>query len=250
MSLSDNINSVLQLQDVELANAMNDLKGDGAKLTSFIGARKSELYNTVSTEHSDSFQKVFGDLQRATDTTKNTLYYNVRNKDLNNLQKVILDRASAEAENASHDSQVAKRQFEINEWTSGNKMDTLFFFQILFIYLTVFAPLLYMKNVGFIPSSVFYGTISLLTFAVIMTVVVRSQYTEKTRDYRFWNRRRFAQMGGPPVLPSCPAISGMASDLYNKGSNLGKKAFDTTTLLGNSISNAYTAGVSTFNRKT
>jgi len=241
MSLNDTISSVLQLQDVELANAMNELKGDPNKLTSFIANRKSDLYNAVSAEHSDSFQKVFGDLQRSTDTTKNLLYYNVRNKDLDNLQKNMLDRTTGEAENASFDNQVAKRQFEINEWTSGNKMDTLFVFQILFIFLTILAPLLYMKNAGFIPASVFYGVSGLLTFAFIMTIVIRAQYTGKIRDNRFWNRRRFAQMGGPPVIPSCPAITAAASNLVNKGKEFGAKAVDEVGAVGTRFSNAYKA---------
>jgi hypothetical protein len=241
MSLDKNINDVLYLQDVELANAMNDLKGDGTKLATFINSRKSDLYNAVSSEHSDSFQKVYGDLERSTNTTKNLLYYNVRNKDINNLQNALLNRSTNDVNNATYDNQIAKRQFEINEWTSGNKMDTLFFFQVLFIYLTLTAPLLYMKNAGFIPSSVFYGTTGLLTIAVIMTVIVRAQYTEKTRDNRFWNRRRFAQMGGPPVLPSCPAITGAVTDVFKKVDNLDTTISGQVTSYGNKFSNALNA---------
>lgn len=211
MSLGKNIQDVLNAQDVQLANAITELKNDPARLADFISKRKAELYNTVTAEHSDSFKKVYGDLERSSDTTKNILYYAVRNKDLDSLQQQIFDRTKAEAANASYDSQTAKRQFEANEWTSGNKNDTLFFFQLMFIGLTLTAPLLYMQKNGMIPTSVFYGVVGLVLVALVLTVVVRAQYTEKTRDQTFWNRRRFAQMGGPPTPPTCEAIQAVAA---------------------------------------
>lgn len=211
MSLDKNIKDALTAQDVELANAINNLKGDSAKLSDFMASRKADLYSTVTAEHSDSFQKVFGDLQRASDVTKNILYYHVRNKDLDRLQESIFDRTRAEAENATYDSQTAKRQYEANEWTSGNKSDTLFFFQLMFISLTLIAPLLYMQRTGLIPTSVFYGVSGLVLIALVLTLVVRAQYTIKSRDQTFWNRRRFQQMGGPPVGPTCEAIQALGT---------------------------------------
>ncbi len=211
MVLEQNITDALKLQDIELANSINNLKNDPVKLGEFINARKAQLYNTVTKEHSDNFEKVYGDLGRATDTTKNILYYHVRNKDLDRTQEAILSRAASDADNATYDSQVAKRQFEINEWTSSNKLDTLFFFQLLFIGLTLLAPLLYMSRTGMIPNGVFYGVSLLIVIALVLTVAVRAQYTEKTRDLRFWNRRRFQQMGGPPTPPTCESIQGLAS---------------------------------------
>jgi hypothetical protein len=221
MSLAKNIQDALNAQDVELANAITELKGDPAKLADFMSSRKSDLYNTVTAEHSDSFKKVYGDLQRSSDTTKNILYYAVRNKDLDNLQEQIFARTRAEAENATYDSQTAKRQFEANEWTSGNKNDTLFFFQLLFIGLTLTAPLLYMQKTGMIPTTVFYGVTGLVMVALVLTVVVRAQYTEKTRDQTFWNRRRFQQMGGPPTPPTCEAIQAYAKQGIEAAQEIG-----------------------------
>jgi len=213
MSLYDDINNTLSLQDIVKASALSDLRNDPNGLQNYINVNTTKLYNAVASEHSDTFQKSFSDLQRSTNTAKNVLYYNSRNKDLNKLQKMVLDRAVSSAEDATYDSQIAKRQFEINEWTNGNKMDTLFFMQLLFIYLTLLVPLYYMKNIGILPSSVFYGVTGLLLFALIMTVVVRAQYTNSSRDNRLWNRRKFAKMGGPPNLAvSCPAIMDSASN--------------------------------------
>jgi hypothetical protein len=207
MSLYSDINDTLSLQDIVKATAISDLRNNPADLQAYINSNTTALYNVVASEHSDTFQKSFTDLQRSTNTAKNIMYYNSRNKDLNKVQGMVLDRASSAAADATYDSQVARRQFQINQWTNENKMDTLFFMQLLFIFLTLTVPLLYMKNIGLLPSSVFYGVIFLLTFSLIMTVVVRAQYTNYTRDNRLWNRRKFAQMGGPPNLAvNCPAV--------------------------------------------
>ena len=138
--MDQNIRDVLSLQDIQLANAMTNLKDDPTKLTTFIRQQQNSLYSTVTKEHSDNFQKVFNDLQNAGNTVKNITYYHVRNKDLDNTQEAIFGKARAEADAATYDSQIAKRQFEINEWTSGNKMDTLFIMQMIFIGLTLTTP--------------------------------------------------------------------------------------------------------------
>ena len=229
MSLEQNIKATLDSQDVELANAIAGLKGDSGKLADFVRARKGALYNTVTREHSDNFQKVYGDLQRAGDTTKNIMFYHVRNKDLDRTQQAMFNKAKGEADNATIQSQNSKRQFEINEWTVGNKKDTLFFLQLLFIALCVTAPLLYMSRAGMIPNGVFYGVSGLVFIALILTLVVRVQYTNQSRDNHFWNRRRFAQMGGPPTAPSCEAIQGLAARVAESGENVfesGAATFD------------------------
>lgn len=222
MSLQQNIQNVLQLQDVQLANTMNTLRQDPAKLAEFVAQRKGELYNAVTQEHSDNFQKVYGDLQRSSDTTKNILYYHVRNKDLDSVQQAVYGRAKKEADAASFDNQNAKRQFEMNEWTAANKQDTLFFLQLVFISLTIIAPLLFLQRAGLLPTSVFYGISVLLIIALVLTVAVRAQYTEKTRDNRYWNRRRFQQMGGPPLIPVpvCPTATDAAQNIYSQGKDL------------------------------
>jgi hypothetical protein len=225
-SLENTISNVLVQQDVELAQAIQKLQSDPAKLSEFVSARKAELYDTVTKEHSDNFQKVYGDLGRSTDVVKNILYYHTRNKDLDGLQKAIFDKAKSEADAATFDSQNAKRQFEINEWTASNKGDTLFFLQLLFITLTITAPLLYMSRLGWIPNSVFYGLITLLTIALVLTLVVRIIYTTDIRDNRFWNRRRFAQMGGPPTPPTCESIQEISSRLQTGAKDLTSQAQD------------------------
>lgn len=214
-----NISDILTLQDVQMANAIRELRGDPARLTQFISGRKADLYDKVTKEHSDNFEKVHGDMIRAGDTIKNISYYYVRNKDLDNAQLSLFDSAKTEAEAAQYDSQIAKRQFEINEWTAGNKMDTLFIMQLTFIAMMITAPLLYMTRLGYIPMSVFSMITFLLLVALVLTFVVRYQYTSKSRDFRYWNQRRFGTMGKPPAPAVCPGVEGSTTDLLKKGSD-------------------------------
>ena len=217
--MDQNIRDVLSLQDIQLANAMTNLKDDPTKLTTFIRQQQNSLYSTVTKEHSDNFQKVFNDLQNAGNTVKNITYYHVRNKDLDNTQEAIFGKARAEADAATYDSQIAKRQFEINEWTSGNKMDTLFIMQMIFIGLTLTTPLLYMVRIGMIPMAVFSMISFLILVAIVLTFVVRYQYHDKSRDLRFFNRRRFASMGGPPTPPTCESVQSLASSIVASGAS-------------------------------
>lgn len=232
-SVSSNISNVLNLQDVELANAMAALKNDPTKLSQFINSRKTEIYDTVKKEHSDNFTKVYGDALRSSNTNKNVLYYHVRNKDLDKLQGAILDRAKGEADAAMTDSQNAKRQFEINEWTANNKGDTLFIMQLAFIALTLNVPLLYLNKMGMIPTSTFWMIMGLVWIAIFLTVIVRAQYTTMSRNNRFWNRRRFASMGGPPNTPTCESVQASIASgtraLGEVASNLGDTDFSSIT---------------------
>jgi hypothetical protein len=120
----------------------------------------------------------------------------------------------------------SRRQYEINEWTSNNKLDTLFFYQLLLISLSAFAPLLYLNKNGLIPSAVFYGVTGIIGIAVVLTLIIRIQYTVGSRDLRYWNRRRFGQKVSSPAPITCDSILAQASEvgaLYNKDSDVIKK---------------------------
>jgi len=138
--------------------------------------------------------------------------------DMTNLYRSLQSQKNAINANNSN----SQRQYEINEWTSNNKLDTLFFYQLLLISLTTFAPLLYLNKNGLIPSTVFYGVTGIIGIAVVLTLLIRIQYTAGSRDLRYWNRRRFGQSGGSPAPITCDSILAQAKEvgaLYNAGSD-------------------------------
>ena len=81
------------------------------------------------------------------------------------------------------------RQAEINEWAAQNKMDTLFFLQLLFIYFSVIVVSLFLRQSGLLPNAVLYIVAGLGLLILIGVLWNRASYTTNSRDKRYWNRR-------------------------------------------------------------
>ena len=96
------------------------------------------------------------------------------------------------------------RQGEINEWEAQNKLDTLFFLQILFIYFVMIVGLLYARKYAGIPPTTFYIFFGVLTAILVGIIWNRAAYTTKSRDKRYWNRRFIGLTdGGLKANASC-----------------------------------------------
>lgn len=207
-ALTDAINNLQTAQSVELQQFVTGLRSNPDDLSSYIQKNRDSLVNDVLGQRSNTFNKVYGDAVRASNTQNNIFYYYTRNKDLDTLQKDLLDRTKYDVESTRHDKDLAQRQYEINEWSYGNKMDTLFVFQMILVGLALLAPLLYFSRQGLLPSSVLTGVAVLFAIIIALTVAVRAQYTLYSRDKRYWNRRQFDRQGGPPIpIPSCESLS-------------------------------------------
>lgn len=219
------------------------LKDDPVALKEYMRTRGEDIKKASATQHSGAYGTVKDHLQQSSNTNNNILYYFTRNKDLNHLQESLEERVKGEALGARHDAQLAKRQFEVNEWTSGNKLDTLFFFQLLFISLMILAPIFYYHRLGVIPGGAFYGIVALIVLALLLTIIIRARYTEVIRDYRFWNRRRFPTLPAPRPAPICPgfssdAIAGAQAGITNISNNLSNAAASVGQTVRNEIINA------------
>jgi hypothetical protein len=81
------------------------------------------------------------------------------------------------------------RQSEINEWQAQNKMDTLFFLQLLFLALTLTVILVYLRQTGILPNSVMWMLVGFMVLILAGILWNRTSYTNVSRDPRYWNRR-------------------------------------------------------------
>jgi hypothetical protein len=81
------------------------------------------------------------------------------------------------------------RQGEINEWQAQNKLDTLFFLQLTFLFFTIIVFLLFLRRYGIITSSILWIFVVILGVLIIGTFINRVSYTSNSRDQRHWNRR-------------------------------------------------------------
>jgi hypothetical protein len=107
----------------------------------------------------------------------------------------------------------ATRQFEINEWATENRQETIFVYQFIF-----FGILIATIVGGFYRTGLLSGPLaSFLTFITIATVVFlivyRAQFTIFKRDKRHWNKRRFQSAGPILPLPNCPAAVDFVTNL-------------------------------------
>jgi hypothetical protein len=104
---------------------------------------------------------------------------------------------------------MALRQTKLNEYAYQNKMDTLFFLQILLISLLILSIFGYGTVVG-IFSRALFGYIALLLLLLnIIILGSRMAYTMNQRNGVSWNRRNFVYEAPPPAsvpyeLPQIP----------------------------------------------
>jgi DNA-binding CsgD family transcriptional regulator len=139
-------------------------------------------------------------------------YDTYADKSINNIYDNI---RSATPPTAPATIQLAKRQYEINQWTSSNMMDTLFVFQLMFIGISIAAIMTSLYRMGIVNGSTYAIFIAVILLAIVFTIVRRAQYTRYTRDQRFWNRRQFDRAPAPPVKINIPTCSGISDTITN-----------------------------------
>jgi hypothetical protein len=158
----------------------------------------NNIVNTAVNEKETIMTDIFNNLESSSNAYKNGAFYKQRNDELAELQDAVVARTNAEKDAYDQDAHNAKRQFQVNEWSAYNKLDTLFITQLLFISLVFLAPLVYLKTRFLIPSNVFYGILLIIVLIFIFTLVWRVQYTDKSRSNLFWHRRRFGEYSQIP----------------------------------------------------
>jgi len=221
-TLSRTIGNLSDAQSLELAQAIKQIDAAG-DLSKFTESQKQDLIKTIIAEHSDTASKNFSDYQRSSDNINHLLYYYTRSKDVKNLQQNILSRESINAENAIHDKELAKRQFEINEWSAANKGETIFIMQLLLMAVTFTVFMLFLNRMGAVPTPVFIFVTAVIFIAFILTFVIRYQYTTYSRDTRYWNRKRQTPMIDQ-VLPDSCASAALQASISNIQNNLATTA--------------------------
>lgn len=110
------------------------------------------------------------------------------------------------ADPIKNDAATTKRIYEMNEWTVQNKKDTLFVLSSLFIALSTLLLLTVLWRMGMSSGSTaaLYAVPVVIIFVFI--VINRSQYTNRIRDQRYWNRENRPKNMGALQLSLCPTM--------------------------------------------
>jgi hypothetical protein len=205
-SLDSVIKSTLLYQDVDLATALNNFRQSPAELQAFLQKQQSSIYKDIIKQKGNVFNKVYGDLNRAAKSQESVLMYNERNKQLSSIQDQVFNNQKNMATAVVDDQNIATRKNEMNEWSVGNKNDTLFVYSALFITLSGLLLCVVLWKMGIISGYLSGSLMGLIIVIFVLILMNRSQYTANTRDQRYWNRKNFSGKYGKIPLPNCPGL--------------------------------------------
>lgn len=207
----ESINGLTRLvQDVQYSTALRQMTPE--QKDNYFRSQKNELLNNILTEREGTFTKMHTDAQRNNAIQTSLLFYQQRNQDLREMGGAFDTQNKSAIQTAQYNNQLATRQYEINEWSYNNKMDTLFVFQLLFVSLVLSAIFLYLSKIGLFGSALLGLLCGLLLVGVILVLVGRAIYTAKSRDQRYWNRRQFNKKDLPQGPGSiCPPAEGFVN---------------------------------------
>ena len=222
MSNLDQVIDYTQLfQDVELATAVGQLKQNPAQLQQFLQGQQGKVYEDVIKQKDSTFQKVYGDLNRASKAQEAILMLDKRNHELAEIQQQIYSNQKGQASAVIEDKNLAGRKQEMNQWSVGNKNDTLFVFSSLFILLSALIILTALWNMGMISATLCGGLAVPLIIIFVLIIIYRANFTNVWRDKRYWNRRTFKGKYGKIPIPLCPgALSGLESGISSLESDV------------------------------
>jgi hypothetical protein len=205
-NLDSVIKSTLLYQDVDLATALTNFRKSPAELQTFLQKQQASIYKDIVKQKDNVFSKVYGDLNRAAKSQESILMYNERNKQIYSMQDQVFNNQKNMATAIVDDQNLASRKNEMNEWSVGNKNDTLFVYSALFITLSACVLCVVLWKMGII-SGYFSGSLMGLFVGIFALILFRrSQYTANKRDQRFWNRQNFGGKTEKIPLPDCPGL--------------------------------------------
>jgi hypothetical protein len=237
-NLDQIINHTKNYQDVELASAIGELKKNPAQMQRFLQNQQSRVFNDIVKQKDNTFQKVYGDLNRSTQVQESVSMYGKRSKELADIHQQLYDNQQNNATAVMDDKNLANRKYEMNEWSIGDKNDTLFVMSSLFIMLSGLLLLVGLWRVGIISSfwCALFGGPLILSF--IFIVVNRSEYTDNLRNKRYWNKKTFEGKYGKIPLPNCPSL---VQGIQNAEANIQRAARSNMTNLAKGLANASSA---------
>lgn len=175
----------------------------------FVQAKKAEFVNEQIMRKDHAMENSLAVTSRVYDADRNSAYAMIRNQDMSRQVNALMQLNQGDAARYTHDIDLTRRQFEINEYHYHNKLDTLFFLQLLFITVIVMSILIYFNRTGALSTKVTGILTAVLAILLVIVGISRYFYTERTRDRRLWHRRYFQKEKepGPDLLTTCPGPS-------------------------------------------
>ena len=210
-------------QNIELSTAIGELKQNPAQLQQFLQDQQDKIYQDVVKQKETTFQKVYGDLKRASDSQDAVIMLDKRSRELADIQRQVYENQAKSAGAITEDKNLAERKYEMNQWSVSNKNDTLFVFSSLFILLSSLILLTLMWRRTIVSSALFGSLSGLFILIFIFMVIYRANFTNIWRNNRYWNRRNFDGKYGKIPAPQCVDVNKLATDAADMIDNAGNR---------------------------
>jgi len=182
---------IVDLQDIEKVQFLQTLQSDPAKYSAYVAEKTGRILSeTIDTKRA-SFIKVSGDMARMMDMDHNSRVTFDRTNELSKTQDFIISEQERQKNSKIYNSDMTRRQVEINNWYYENKRETLFVLQLILLVVLSLVVILGVGSYGWITQE---GSDYLCAFVIIVgagTWLYRWYYTTRIRDARYWNKRRF-----------------------------------------------------------
>jgi hypothetical protein len=203
------------LQELERLKFAQNLRKNPSDYASYVNQRVDEMSKEVFHQKRAAFQKAQIDLGRYMDMDHNANFYKSRSADVHRLTKNIEENNNRLSQTVAFDKDITKRQFQINEWSNYNKLETLFFLQLFFIASLTGAIVVFLEKNGIITNGL--ASILYMVLAVIAagTGLYRYFYTTRTRDTQLWHRRYFGSAEKPKPAVQCDKKGNIVFDVSN-----------------------------------
>jgi hypothetical protein len=185
------VESTESLADLELKSYLASLTPEQQR--SFISENNSTVVNAVSANKLNNYTASNQAVLSADNSITSAAYYLLRTQNLTSLANDMYNITDKQATEITVNKNLANRQYEINEWSNSNKLDTLYFLQILFITLTFTATLLFLQKNGAIPTYLFSLLSFLAVIFALLVLILRWRFTAVKRDGQYWNKQRWEQ---------------------------------------------------------
>jgi hypothetical protein len=192
--------------DMELQAYLTSL-GNSQK-TDFINSNISDTINAVSTSKVSKYTDMMDQATGADNNITSAAYYLARTRDLTDLAKDIDTATQSQLSASVLNHGLSLRQHEINEWANSNKLDTLYFLQILFISLSLVGFLAFLVSNGLIGQGLFTFLAYTIGIIAALVLLLRWRYTNVKRDSRYWHKARFSSQ----KMPTGPSVSCSVND--------------------------------------
>jgi len=213
-SIQATISNTLTLQDVVLAEALRSKTVP--ELRAWLTAQQEKVREDITKQKEGTFDKTYGDFDRASKVEESILMHNKRAGELTNIVENVYTNQKSGAQAVLHDKDLASRKREMNEWSVGNKQDTLFVFSSLFLLLSGLLLITGLWRMGMI-SSVLWVAMGVPFLLIFLLVFVRRwRYTEVLRNKRYWNKQIFEGKKQTITMPTCEQLAGGFRDTANR----------------------------------